>query len=81
MQHGKSVPFKFVQECEVDGSHQQTGPLCAPLIRGQGVDITPDILILADNATLILPLHRDLDGALACTRRHLLHVQRNLLGA
>ena len=24
---------------------------------------------------------RDLDGALACTRRHLLHVQRNLLGA
>jgi adenylosuccinate synthase len=32
-------------------------------IRGQGVDITPDILILADNATLILPLHRDLDGA------------------
>ncbi|HUO21357.1 MAG TPA: adenylosuccinate synthase [Caulobacteraceae bacterium] len=32
-------------------------------IRAQGVRITPDILILADNATLILPLHRDLDGA------------------
>jgi adenylosuccinate synthase len=32
-------------------------------IRGEGVDITPQILILADNATLILPLHRDLDGA------------------
>jgi adenylosuccinate synthase len=32
-------------------------------ITGQGVEITPDILILADNACLILPLHRDLDGA------------------
>ena len=32
-------------------------------IQGQGVKITPDILILADNACLILPLHRDLDGA------------------
>jgi len=32
-------------------------------IRGQGVDINPQILILADNACLILPLHRDLDGA------------------
>ena len=32
-------------------------------IAGQGVEITPDILILADNATLILPVHRDLDGA------------------
>ena len=32
-------------------------------IRGQGVEITPQILILADNACLILPLHRDLDGA------------------
>lgn len=32
-------------------------------ITGQGVEISPDILILADNACLILPLHRDLDGA------------------
>lgn len=31
--------------------------------RGQGLEVTPDILILADNATLILPLHRDLDQA------------------
>jgi adenylosuccinate synthase len=32
-------------------------------ITAQGVEITPDILILADNASLILPVHRDLDGA------------------
>ena len=32
-------------------------------ITGQGVQISPDILILADNACLILPVHRDLDGA------------------
>jgi adenylosuccinate synthase len=32
-------------------------------ITGQGVVINPDILILADNACLILPVHRDLDGA------------------
>ena len=32
-------------------------------ITGQGVSISPDILILADNACLILPVHRDLDGA------------------
>ena len=32
-------------------------------VAGQGIAITPDILILADNACLILPLHRDLDGA------------------
>ncbi len=32
-------------------------------IRAQGVDITPDLLVLADNASLILPLHRDLDVA------------------
>ncbi|HEY4031264.1 MAG TPA: adenylosuccinate synthase [Caulobacteraceae bacterium] len=32
-------------------------------ITGQGVQISPDILILADNAALILPVHRDLDGA------------------
>ena len=31
--------------------------------KGQGLNITPDILVLADNATLILPLHRDLDQA------------------
>src|ERR1700743_1449979 len=29
----------------------------------QGVTITPDLLVLADNACLILPLHRDLDQA------------------
>jgi adenylosuccinate synthase len=32
-------------------------------LRGQGVAITPDLLVLADNAALILPLHRDLDQA------------------
>lgn len=32
-------------------------------IADQGVAITPDLLILADNACLILPLHRDLDQA------------------
>jgi adenylosuccinate synthase len=32
-------------------------------IGAQGIRISPDILILADNACLILPLHRDLDGA------------------
>jgi adenylosuccinate synthase len=32
-------------------------------IEAQGVTITPDILILADNAALILPLHGDLDKA------------------
>jgi len=32
-------------------------------IRGQGVEITPAILALADNACLILPLHKDLDQA------------------
>ncbi len=32
-------------------------------IRGQGVDITPDNLCLADNAPLILSLHRNLDQA------------------
>jgi len=29
----------------------------------QGVPITPDLLVVADNACLILPLHRDLDQA------------------
>jgi adenylosuccinate synthase len=32
-------------------------------IGGQGVAITPELLVLADNAPLILPLHRDLDSA------------------
>ena len=32
-------------------------------LRAQGVNITPDLLVLADNACLILPLHRDLDQA------------------
>ena len=32
-------------------------------IADQGVNITPELLVLADNATLILPLHRDLDQA------------------
>lgn len=31
--------------------------------RTQGLTITPDVLVLADNATVILPLHRDLDQA------------------
>jgi adenylosuccinate synthase len=31
--------------------------------RGQGLMITPDLLVLADNACLVLPLHRDLDAA------------------
>jgi adenylosuccinate synthase len=32
-------------------------------IQSQGIKIDPSILILADNATLILSIHRDLDGA------------------
>ncbi|MFN9017219.1 MAG: adenylosuccinate synthase, partial [Hyphomonadaceae bacterium] len=32
-------------------------------VSDQGVVINPSILVLADNATLILALHRDLDGA------------------
>ncbi|HQN50289.1 MAG TPA: adenylosuccinate synthase [Phenylobacterium sp.] len=32
-------------------------------LAGQGVTITPDLLVLADNATLILPLHAVLDKA------------------
>ena len=32
-------------------------------VRAQGVKIDPDVLVLADNAALILPLHRDLDQA------------------
>ncbi len=32
-------------------------------VRVQGLKITPDILVLADNACIVLPLHRDLDAA------------------
>src|SRR6185312_2802777 len=32
-------------------------------IGAQGVAVTPELLVLADNACLILPLHRDLDQA------------------
>jgi adenylosuccinate synthase len=35
-------------------------------LRGQGVHITPENLIVAENAALILPLHRDLDAAREC---------------
>ncbi len=31
-------------------------------IRAQGIDVTPDTLLIADNCALILPFHRDLDG-------------------
>ncbi|WP_448501287.1 adenylosuccinate synthase [Sphingomonas sp.] len=31
-------------------------------LRGQGVAVTPDTLMIADNCALILPFHRDLDG-------------------
>jgi adenylosuccinate synthase len=31
-------------------------------LRGQGVEITPEILRIADNAPLILSIHRELDG-------------------
>jgi adenylosuccinate synthase len=40
-------PWAFVEEIE--------------RIRAQGVKITPDNLIVADNAALILPIHRELD--------------------
>ncbi|MBV8592854.1 MAG: adenylosuccinate synthetase, partial [Caulobacteraceae bacterium] len=32
-------------------------------VRGQGLTIDPGILVVADNAALVLPLHRDLDSA------------------
>ncbi len=32
-------------------------------VEAQGLKITPDLLVLADNACLILPLHRELDAA------------------
>jgi adenylosuccinate synthase len=31
-------------------------------VRGQGVEVTPELLMIADNCPLILPIHRDLDG-------------------
>ena len=31
-------------------------------IREQGVEVTPDLLMIADNCPLILPIHRDLDA-------------------
>ena len=31
-------------------------------LRAQGVEVTPETLQLAENASLILPLHRELDG-------------------
>ena len=31
-------------------------------IREQGIDVTPDTLVIADTCPLILPFHRDLDG-------------------
>ena len=31
-------------------------------LRGQGVDVTPDTLMIADTCPLILPFHRDLDA-------------------
>ena len=32
-------------------------------VAGQGLRITPKILVVADNAALVLPLHRDIDAA------------------
>ena len=32
-------------------------------VRAQGLTINPDVLVLADTAALVLPLHRDLDSA------------------
>ena len=32
-------------------------------IREQGVEVTPETLVLADNASLILPWHKDIDAA------------------
>jgi adenylosuccinate synthase len=39
-------------------------------IRGQGVKVDPDVLVLADNAALILPMHRDLDLAREAQASH-----------
>lgn len=37
-------------------------------LRSQGVEITPKNLMIADNATLILPVHAAMDGALEAAR-------------
>ena len=39
-------------------------------VSGQGVSVTPDNLKIANNAVLILPLHRDLDGWREDAPRH-----------
>ncbi len=39
-------------------------------IESQGVGISPDNLVLADNAVLILPIHRDLDQAREAASAH-----------
>jgi len=39
-------------------------------VRAQGVEITPELLVVADNAALILPLHRDLDVAREAQAAH-----------
>jgi adenylosuccinate synthase len=39
-------------------------------VRAQGVNITPDLLVVADNAALILPMHRDLDIAREAEATH-----------
>ena len=47
-------PWHFVEEMEA--------------LRSRGVEIDPDRLIIAENATLILPFHRELDRARAWGR-------------
>jgi adenylosuccinate synthase len=39
-------------------------------VRGQGIVITPEVLVLADNAALILPLHGELDIAREAEATH-----------
>jgi adenylosuccinate synthase len=38
-------------------------------VRAQGVEVTPDSLKVAENATLILPVHRELDRAREATQK------------
>ena len=42
-------------------------------LRGQGVEITPETLRIADNAALILPLHSELDAVREDTRSNAVH--------
>ena len=58
-------------------------------IREQGVDVTPDLLMVADNCPLILPIHRDLDalredasgaGKIGTTRRGIGPAYENKVG-